>query len=83
MPLRVQIDLVGYYGVDKHLSDFYIGREELLKNGKDAIYGYSISPQIHPWEALTTFEHQYSDGANVCVLKALQALEDLKQNPPE
>lgn len=76
MPLRVKIDLVGYYGVDRQITEFFIGREEDLKGQKD-VHRYTVSDVIHPWNTLSEFEHQYSDGAEICAAKALEALQSV------
>lgn len=75
MPLKVSIELVGLYGTDRKISEIFIGREEDLKSRGAGRHKYSVSPQLDPWERLATFRHEYSDGAEVCVRKALQALE--------
>lgn len=75
MPLKVTVDLVGYQGQSKTLSEFYIGRKEELKNPESGVHEYSVSPHLHPWETYAEFSHEYSDGAQVCVRKALTALE--------
>lgn len=75
MPLKVTIDLVGYYGVDKHISELIIARQEELTDRDNGSHRYAVSEKLHPWETLTEFEHEYSDGAEVCVRKALEALE--------
>jgi hypothetical protein len=75
MPLKVTIELVGYYGVDRKIKELYIGRTEDLKDRNGGDHKYSVSPVFHPWETLTEFNHEYSDGAEVCVRKALEALE--------
>lgn len=77
MPLKVTIEMAGYYGPEKKIREFYIGRDELMKKGKEADYPYSVSPQVWPWEPLVSFEHNYKDGAEVCVRKALEAMETL------
>lgn len=75
MPLKVTIELVGLYGTDRKISEIFIGREEDLKSRGSGRHKYSVSPQLDPWERLASFRHEYSDGAEVCVRKALQALE--------
>jgi hypothetical protein len=75
MPLKVTIELVGYYGVDRKINELYIGRDEDLKDRNGGEHKYTVSPTFHPWETLTEFHHEYSDGAEVCVRKALEALE--------
>lgn len=78
MPLKVTVDIVGYQGQSENISEFYIGRKEQLSVDSSGIHGYSVSRQLHPWRTLTEFSHQYSDGAQVCVQKALKALESEK-----
>lgn len=75
MPLKVTIELVGLYGTDRKISEIFVGREEDMKARGRGRHKYSVSPQLDPWEALVTFRHEYSEGAEVCVRKALQALE--------
>lgn len=75
MPLKVTIDLAGYYGVDKNISTFYVGRDEDLKDREGGDHLYSVSSKVWPWEPLVEFVHEYKDGAEVCVRKALEAME--------
>lgn len=79
MPLKVTIELAGYYGVDRKISELWIARQEDLKDRNQGEHVYEVSERIHPWETLTRFSHEYSDGAEVCVRKALEALEAEKQ----
>lgn len=79
MPLKVTIELAGYYGVDKKLSEFWVARQEELKDRHQGEHVYEVSEQLHPWETLTRFSHEYSDGAEVCVRKALESMEAEKK----
>lgn len=79
MPLKVTIELAGYYGVDRKISEFWIARQEDLKDRNQGEHAYEVSEQLHPWETLTRFNHEYSDGAETCVRKALEAMEAEKQ----
>ena len=79
MPLKVTIELAGYYGVDRKLSEFWVARQEELKDRSQGEHVYEVSEKIHPWETLTRFSHEYSDGAEVCVRKALEAMEEEKK----
>ena len=75
MPLKVTIELAGYYGVDKKISEFYVGRDEDLKSRTSGEHKYSVSTQVWPWEPVVEFDHEYSDGAETCVRRALEAME--------
>lgn len=79
MPLKVTIELAGYYGVDRKISELWIARQEELKDRNQGEHLYEVSAKLHPWDTLTRFSHEYSDGAEVCVRKALEALEKEKQ----
>lgn len=79
MPLSVEIKING-----REIETVWIGRTERL-TGTEDVHTYACgvgTPYLEPWnvpsvriEDLPTFEHRYSDGARVCALKALEALE--------
>lgn len=75
MPLKVTIELGGYYGIDRKISEFWIARQEDLKDRSAGEHAYAVSEKLHPWETLTEFSHEYSEGAETCVRKALEAME--------
>lgn len=74
MPLRVKIDLVGDYGFDRRITEFFISREDELSS-RENTHRYTVSNVIYPWNPLADFEHKYSDGAEICVSKALETLQ--------
>jgi hypothetical protein len=67
MPLNVSIAING-----RPLESITIGRIELFK-GKNRWHEYIVQVDGEP-EAYATFSHLYSDGAQTCVRKALDAL---------
>ena len=82
MPLNVEIRLNG-----KFIDIIHIGRRERL-TGLDEEYTYVVTDKEYPqtlWEGKPRsyspnfeggieFTHRYSDGARICVMKALQAI---------
>lgn len=83
MPLHVEIKTNGH-----PIETVHIGRTEPL-TGADVEHQYKVTTVEFPqtlwegkprkytpnWEAGVRFGHVYSDGALVCVRKALEALE--------
>lgn len=77
MPLSVEIKLNG-----RQIQTLWIGRLDDFK-GEDEQHEYMCgwgSAELEAWnlarpDLLPRFHHTYSDGAAVCVRKALQAME--------
>lgn len=68
MPLNISIAIN-----DKPLERLTIGRMEPFK-GKDRWHEYMVVVDEEP-EGYATFSHLYSDGAQTCLRKALDALD--------
>ena len=78
MPLSVEVKINGQL-----IETVHIGRTEPLA-GYDVEHQYKVTTEAVPvdgyaipdWEAGVRFGHVYSDGALVCVRRALEALEN-------
>jgi hypothetical protein len=83
MPIHVDIKIN-----DKLINSLHIGR---LRGGTkwDDINDYLVIEGDTPvsfsdWEAVgVPFQHRYGDGAEVCVMKAIQAIKNVEKNDYE
>lgn len=83
MPLSVEVKINGQL-----IETVHIGRTEPLA-GTNVEHQYKVTTNLAyseyggyetpDWEAGVRFGHVYSDGALVCVRKALEALENVQR----
>jgi hypothetical protein len=73
MPLHVEIRVN-----DRVLETIHIGRlESLYSNTQESTYAvWKDDEELGSLDDVPLFKHRYDEGAEVCVMKALQALND-------
>jgi hypothetical protein len=76
MPLFVEIKMNA-----RTISTIHIARWEEKGTEPDSVNGYKVVLGKEPkdnddWEQGLDFKHRYGDGAEVCVMKAMEALNN-------
>lgn len=77
MPLKVTIDIVSHDEQrSNHIQTLYIGRLDALHNFEQVsnyVVGESMAALDETDSDIAFFVHKYSDGAEVCVQRAIEA----------